>query len=59
LYRNRKTKTLYVTKNKTFIDGDQWCALFGENIQTGLAGFGKSPELAMLDFDVNYYKKLT
>ena len=33
------------------IDGDQWCALYGDNLQDGVAGFGKSPELAYRDFD--------
>lgn len=36
---------------RLFIDGNQWCALYGENIQEGVAGFGKSPELAAWDFD--------
>lgn len=39
---------------KLFIDGDQWCALYGENIQDGVAGFGKSPADAMWDFDKNW-----
>ena len=25
------------------LDGDQWCALLGENLQVGVAGFGDSP----------------
>lgn len=33
------------------IDGDQWCALYGDNIQDGVAGFGKSPNEAVCDFD--------
>ena len=33
------------------IDGDQWCALYGENLQDGVAGFGTSPADAMWDFD--------
>ena len=33
------------------IDGDQWCALYGQNLQDGVAGFGSSPEAAMADFD--------
>ena len=33
------------------IDGNQWCALYGENIQDGVAGFGSSPEKAYEDFD--------
>jgi len=29
---------------KLSIDGDQWCALYGENLQDGVAGFGDSPD---------------
>ena len=25
------------------LDGDTWCALIGENLQVGIAGFGDSP----------------
>lgn len=32
-------------------DGDQWCALYGSNIQEGVCGFGSSPADAMADFD--------
>ena len=30
---------------KVFLDDDQWCALYGENLQEGVAGFGKSPHI--------------
>lgn len=33
------------------IDGNQWCALYGANLQDGVAGFGDSPADAMRDFD--------
>ena len=33
------------------IDGNMWCALYGENLQDGVAGFGASPALAFADFD--------
>lgn len=33
------------------IDGDQWCALYGDNLQDGVAGFGGSPAEAYRDFD--------
>lgn len=33
------------------IDGSQWCALYGDNLQDGVAGFGDSPAAAMEDFD--------
>lgn len=33
------------------IDGNQYCALFGDDLQSGVAGFGDTPEAAMADFD--------
>lgn len=35
-------------------DGDQWCALYGKDIQEGVCGFGDTPEKAMQDFDNNW-----
>lgn len=32
-------------------DGTKWCALFGDDLATGVAGFGDTPEKAMEDFD--------
>ena len=40
-----------VFRPRLSIDGDQWCALYGENLQDGVAGFGNSPEEAMIAFD--------
>ena len=40
------------------IDGNSWCALYGEDLQSGVAGFGNSPAKAMEDFDKNWYKDL-
>lgn len=47
-----------VWKPKLYIDGNQWCALFGENLQDGVAGFGASPADAMWDFDRNWFEGL-
>ena len=33
-------------------DGDQYCLLWGENLQTGVAGFGDSPTAAIQDFEL-------
>lgn len=33
------------------IDGSKWCALYGADLQAGVAGFGDSPDAAMRDFD--------
>ena len=41
----------YMLKPRLFIDGNQWCALLGENVHDGVAGFGDSPELAYRAFD--------
>lgn len=37
-------------------DGNQWCALYGDNLQDGVAGFGETPSAAMWDFDKNWSK---
>ena len=29
------------------MDGDQWCALIGEDLATGIAGFGNTPKEAV------------
>lgn len=36
---------------RLFMDGDQWCALYGDNLQDGVAGFGPTPRAACDDFD--------
>lgn len=38
------------------IDGNKWCALYGDNLQDGVAGFGDSPDAAMRDFDTRWHK---
>ena len=48
-----------IFRPRIYIDGNQWCVLYGENLQDGVAGFGDSPELAMHDFDVNWATALT
>ncbi len=42
---------------RLFPDGDRWCALYGDDLQCGLAGFGKTPEGAIADFDYNFRTK--
>jgi hypothetical protein len=40
------------------IDGDQWCALYGDNLQDGVAGFGDTPAAAMAEFDKAWHAPL-
>lgn len=35
-------------------DGNMWCALYGDNLQDGVAGFGETPLEACSDFDTNW-----
>lgn len=40
-------------------DGTQWCVLLGDSLADGVAGFGDTPDLAMIDFDKNFYNART
>ena len=39
-------------------DGNQWCVLYGDNLQVGIAGFGNSPHGAIMDFNSQWYKEI-
>ena len=41
-------------KPRIFIDGVQWCALYGDNLQDGVAGFGDTPAKAATQFDIEW-----
>ncbi len=41
------------------IDGNMWCALYGDNLQDGVAGFGDTPDEAMRAFDQAWWKERT
>ena len=41
-----------------FKDGDQWCFLWGENLHSGVFGFGDTVMLACFDFYRNLKEKL-
>lgn len=51
LERNRPFMLL---RPRIFIDGNQWCALYGENLQEGVAGFGDTPAKASVQFDIEW-----
>lgn len=52
------TRPVILYKPRIFRDGNQWCALYGENVQEGIAGFGSSPAEAALRFDSEWSSKL-
>ncbi len=48
-----------VYRPKIYPDGNEWCTLYGENLQEGVAGFGDSPEIAMHEFDKAWNAKMS
>lgn len=48
-----------VHRPKLFADGDMWCALLGDDIQSGLCAFGKTALEAMWNFDIAFAKERT
>ncbi|HET8738066.1 MAG TPA: hypothetical protein VFM69_15855 [Pricia sp.] len=45
-------------KPKLYQDGNQWCCLYGENIQTGIVGFGETPHKAVMQFNCAWHEKI-
>ena len=43
-----------IFKPKVYPDGNQWCALYGEDLMMGVCGFGDTPAKACADFDKNW-----
>ena len=44
-----------IYRPKIFPDGTAWCALYGDNIQEGVCGFGDTPAEAIRDFNNKWY----
>lgn len=44
-----------ILKSRIFIDGKQWCVLYGDNLQDGICGFGDTPMLAIYDFNKAFH----
>lgn len=49
-----RARPFVLLRPRMFPDGNQWCALYGENLQEGVAGFGDTPEKAAVDFDIHW-----
>jgi len=47
----QKCTASYIWRPRLYMDGNSWCALYGENLQDGCCGFGDTPKQAMEDFD--------
>jgi hypothetical protein len=40
------------------VDGKQWCVLYGNDLQDGIAGFGDTPYLAIIDWNKQFHSKI-
>ena len=47
-----------VYRPKIFRDGDQWCALLGDDMMGGVVAFGSSPSEAATRFDTEWFQQL-
>ena len=52
-----KLRPSYLYRPRLSKDGDKWCALYGEDLMNGVAGFGDSPDEAYRAFDNAWYEK--
>lgn len=48
------SRPFMLLRPRVFPDGNQWCALYGENLQEGVAGFGDTPAQASVQFDIEW-----
>ena len=56
-YEHMRPSVLY--RPHLSADGTMWCALYGDNLQEGVAGFGETPAAAMAAFDTAWLSERT
>jgi len=44
-------------KPKLYKDGNEWCCLYGDDIQSGIVGFGETPDKAVSEWRSAWHKK--
>jgi hypothetical protein len=49
-----RIRPFMLLRPRLFPDGNQWCALYGENLQEGVCAFGDTPEKAARQFDIEW-----
>lgn len=56
-YEYQRPSVLY--RPSLGLDGTMWCALYGDDLQNGVAGFGGTPAKAMAAFDLAWLNDRT
>lgn len=54
--REAQTAPHVLYKPALFPDGNMWCALLGDDLMVGVAGFGETPAKAMAAFDKAWHE---
>lgn len=49
-----RMRPFMLLRPRMFPDGNQWCALYGENLQDGVCAFGDTPAKAATQFDIEW-----
>jgi hypothetical protein len=49
-----RLRPFMLLRPRVFPDSNQWCALYGENIQEGVCAFGDTPAKAAAQFDIEW-----
>lgn len=49
-----RARPFMLLRPRMFPDGNKWCALYGDNLQEGVAGFGDTPAQASVQFDIEW-----
>lgn len=51
LFQQAEYTLFSILRPKIYKDGNQWCVLYGDNVQDGICGFGDTPYKAVVDFN--------
>jgi hypothetical protein len=51
---HERQRPFMLLRPRMFPDGNQWCALYGDNLHEGVAGFGYTPAAAATQFDIEW-----
>ena len=54
-YEHSRPSVLF--RPRLFLDGNAYCALYGDDLMNGCAGFGETADAAMRDFDKNWLQQ--
>jgi hypothetical protein len=49
-----RLRPFFLLRPRVFPDGNQWCALYGDNLQEGVCAFGDTPAKAATQFDIEW-----